>query len=68
MMMVEPFRIEWRDWPTEYVETWRRLRAKLYFADLEKEPVNAIYDGDGRRFSVAEVLAVPINDLGYPVW
>jgi hypothetical protein len=59
----ESFTIRWRTFGDQACPTWRVLRARVFLADDE---IEAVIDSQGNVFTAADVLAVPINDLGYP--
>lgn len=61
--MNEPFTIRWKNRGDQACPTWRVLRARVFLANDE---IETVIDSEGNEFTAADVLAVPINDLGYP--
>lgn len=68
--MKEPYVLKRKSEPVpseEVVPTWRSMRSKVYYATKDSIEVEVV-DGEGATFSAAEVLGVPIDDLGYPTY
>lgn len=68
--MKEPYVLKRKGEPVpseEVVLTWRSMRSKVYHATKDGTEVE-IVDGEGAAYSAVEILAVPINDLGYPTY